>query len=217
MPHRAAYRRHLLPLWLVLALLSMGLAGRLRYPKGAVIQWLGGHRTPPLNAFFALTDGLGEAWAYLLAIIVLLATTRLRIAVLVPLLGASVAAISALLKALFHQPRPKIWFADQGLTLPSLPDHYVVTGFSSFPSGHTFSAFAVFIYLALASRNLVVRVACVALAALGGVSRVYLCQHFLEDVLLGAALGTALAYAVYALQARWSDAPDRWWNRRLWA
>lgn len=212
---RPAIRRHLLPILPIALLLAGGTIWRLAHPKGALILWLGAHRSPELTALFTLTDRLGEEWAYIMGIVLLLLTARLRMAAFLPVLGASVAALSAAGKALFHQPRPKIWFPNHDLILPALPDHYVVTGFNSFPSGHTFSAFAVFTYLALTSRSPAVRLSCVLLATLGGLSRVYLCQHFLEDVLCGAALGTTLAFALHAAQSRLSDTPHHWWNRRL--
>lgn len=59
----------------------------------------------------------------------------------------------------------------------------------SFPSGHTGTAFNVFLMLALLSKNNVVKSCCYAMAALTAYSRIYLSQHFLIDVVAGSIIG----------------------------
>ena len=61
---------------------------------------------------------------------------------------------------------------------------------NSFPSGHTTAAFAFFAMIAfLFPTNKLVQAMCVVIAVLVGYSRIYLSQHFLEDVVAGAILG----------------------------
>lgn len=68
---------------------------------------------------------------------------------------------------------------------------------SSFPSGHTSSSFAcAFVLSRLAPR---LTVPLFALAALVGVSRVYVGVHYPLDVLAGAALGLLVATALLRL------------------
>ena len=62
----------------------------------------------------------------------------------------------------------------------------------SFPSGHTITAFAVAVSLGLFYPNLMAGLLFCALSI--GISRILLGMHFLSDVLVGAALGTTLAY-----------------------
>lgn len=59
----------------------------------------------------------------------------------------------------------------------------------SFPSGHTASAFAVFAILSFYSESRLLKIIYLLLAALAGWSRIYLGQHFTEDVWIGAAIG----------------------------
>ena len=60
----------------------------------------------------------------------------------------------------------------------------------SFPSGHTTTAFTIFVMLALLVRNNALKFLCFLLAFLVGYSRVYLSQHFLIDVFTGSIIGT---------------------------
>jgi membrane-associated phospholipid phosphatase len=64
----------------------------------------------------------------------------------------------------------------------------------SFPSGHTTAAFAFFGFAALflSRRNPLLQVTFAVSAALVGYSRMYLSQHFLEDVVVGMAIGTII-------------------------
>ncbi|HUP05466.1 MAG TPA: phosphatase PAP2 family protein [Bryobacteraceae bacterium] len=63
----------------------------------------------------------------------------------------------------------------------------------SFPSGHTITAFAVALPLSMAYPQMAAGLMFCALSI--AISRILLGMHFLSDVVAGAAMGTALAYA----------------------
>lgn len=63
----------------------------------------------------------------------------------------------------------------------------------SFPSGHTMTAFAVAVPLALFYPTLTIGLVFCALSI--AVSRILLGMHFLSDVVVGALIGTGLGYA----------------------
>ena len=67
----------------------------------------------------------------------------------------------------------------------------------SFPSGHTITAFAVAMPVALFYPSLLVGVLFCALSV--AASRVLLGMHFLSDVAAGAVLGSSLGYCAYLL------------------
>lgn len=69
----------------------------------------------------------------------------------------------------------------------------------SFPSGHSTSAFAVFLFLALIGSNKKLGAAFFALAVLVGLSRIYLLQHFFEDVLTGSLIGVVTTTIIYSI------------------
>ncbi|MFT7036385.1 MAG: membrane-associated phospholipid phosphatase [Cyclobacteriaceae bacterium] len=95
-----------------------------------------------------------------------------------------------------RSPRPVRVLGEDALYL--VPD-VVVAHIHSFPSGHSATIFALFIVLAYIFRKhkiLLVIFAC--LAAVGAYSRVYLSQHFMQDILAGSILGI-----LCFLLARW--------------
>ena len=70
----------------------------------------------------------------------------------------------------------------------------------SFPSGHTASAFCMAAYLSLSFYNdRKVSAITFVCAALTGYSRIYLGEHFLEDVWVGSIVGVLMAAATYML------------------
>lgn len=69
----------------------------------------------------------------------------------------------------------------------------------SFPSGHSTSAFALFLLLSFYIKNKTVGAALCFAAALVAITRIYLLQHFLEDVLLGSIIGVVCCTLIYAI------------------
>ena len=68
----------------------------------------------------------------------------------------------------------------------------------SFPSGHTTSAFSIFCLIALLSKNKWIGFVCIVFAILIAYSRVYLCQHFYEDIFVGAIIGGMGSLLIYS-------------------
>jgi membrane-associated phospholipid phosphatase len=102
-------------------------------------------------------------------------------------------ALVTLIKEAVDRARPAA--ADPALTaLVPTPDN------PSFPSGHTATAFAGAVVLAMFHPKL--RLPALALACAVGFSRVYLGVHFLADVVAGAALGVLIGLAVAWLGRR---------------
>ena len=72
------------------------------------------------------------------------------------------------------------------------------SGASSFPSGHTMSAFALFGLVALLlPQKKSVALVILFLAVLVGISRVYLIHHFFIDIYAGSIIGALLALIIY--------------------
>ncbi|MFT5778817.1 MAG: membrane-associated phospholipid phosphatase [Crocinitomicaceae bacterium] len=87
----------------------------------------------------------------------------------------------------FDASRPVKFIGRESLYL--VPDVSVYTEYS-FPSGHTTATFAFFAFVAfMFPKKPLFQVFCGVMALLVGYSRIYLSQHFLEDVVAGAGLG----------------------------
>ena len=96
---------------------------------------------------------------------------------------------SLLLKALINRPRP----------FESYPfiEKISVGGSASFPSGHTVSAFALALAVALAFRNIYSTTIVFVWAIVVGFSRIYCGVHYPSDVVAGIALGLVSSYLCY--------------------
>ncbi len=92
------------------------------------------------------------------------------------------------------EPRPKLFFEKiAGLHfVPGVENHML----DSFPSGHTTAAFAFYFALVFMVRSNYLKSALFLFALLIGYSRIYLSQHFLNDVFFGSIIGTITTFAV---------------------
>lgn len=185
------------------------------YPTGHWILYFSEHRTPFWNSFFTIGTQLGEEPTYLLAILILL-FVKFRYAILVPLTGIVVTIVSFATKALFAHPRPSVYFKELGTfdQINTLEGVRLLTGPTSFPSGHTMSGFAIFFLFALMlPKKAYYQVPLFIMAIIVGLSRIYLVQHFLKDVFAGSICGVLIAALLYYLFSR-SKLPAHHWLER---
>jgi len=84
----------------------------------------------------------------------------------------------------------------------------------AFPSGHTAAAFCLYFGLSLLVKNPVIKGALFFVALLASYSRIYLSQHFVEDVLFGSVIGIFLAFIMFVF---WSKVrpESRFLNRSI--
>jgi membrane-associated phospholipid phosphatase len=104
-------------------------------------------------------------------------------------------------------PRPLKYFEH------STFQYHVIKGldihsYNSFPSGHTTTAFAMFGLLAFLDQKKSRGWVWLFLGILAGYSRVYLFQHFVEDVFAGSLVGTLSSIIIYVLMSRWAMQPN---------
>ena len=85
-------------------------------------------------------------------------------------------------------PRPVKWFELSNYPFV-LPDGLNPHMWNSFPSGHSASAAALFLFIATLSTRSSIHVICGVLMLLVGYSRIYLYMHFPEDVFVGIIIG----------------------------
>lgn len=144
--------------------------------------------TPAFNAFFEYVTYLGDGiFSVLVAIILLFFNVRKAVTVLIAY-ALSAGFTQAIKYAFFGDAdRPELMF--QKLHLPPLT---LVKNMSeeqhihhSFPSGHATAAFALFFCLGFFAEKNINKFICFLLALTVAFSRVYLSQHFFEDITAG--------------------------------
>ncbi|MEL6866012.1 MAG: phosphatase PAP2 family protein [Bacteroidota bacterium] len=185
--------------------------------QGELILFFSEHRSPNGDAFFRLTTQLGEEFIYITLIIGSL-FYRFRYSLLFTLTGLVVMIVSLVAKTIFAHERPFTFFDKLGQfdQLNVVDGVSLLVGPTSFPSGHTMSAFAMYGLLAfLLPYKKPWGFMFLSIAALVGLSRIYLIQHFVKDVFTGAILGVGIAMLLYQLNQRITFSPNRWYNRSI--
>lgn len=167
-------------------------------PKGSLVLSFSSLRTSGGDFFFKYITHLGAGWLFVIVSITFLLFTKIRWGIL----SLLTFLISGLLSQFFKKivfgptPRPLKYFEGKEdiITIDGMHNAYV----HSFPSGHTTTVFAMFTLIALLySGNRTVAIICFVLAVLTALSRIYLAQHFTEDVLAGTILGICSSIFLY--------------------
>jgi membrane-associated phospholipid phosphatase len=170
--------------------------------QGDGILYFAERRTAFGNIFFKYFTKLGEEHIYIILVSIFV-FVRFRFAILAVLSGLVALLTAWLFKTYFGHPRPFVYFTKLERLAETNPIDgiYLYSGMASFPSGHTMSAFAVFTLVALLfAHKPIWTFVCFLCALLVGISRVYLVQHFFEDIYLGAILGTLVGILIFWLQ-----------------
>jgi membrane-associated phospholipid phosphatase len=147
-----------------------------------------------LDTFFIYLTFLGDGLFAVMVIVLFLLLRRWSPALQLLTAFLLSAGVAQVLKSFFSMPRPKQFFT------PGQYSYFITgvthTGFASFPSGHSTSIFALATLLALFEKNKKANVVYLLVAVGVGYSRIYLGQHFLGDVLMGAFIGVGVAVVV---------------------
>ncbi len=186
---------------------------------GDAVLFFAKHRTGVLNEFFIFVTKIGEGGGYIFCMILLLIIGFRTIDVLMyPLLGLLVMGFSFIAKIFFAHTRPLPYFRALKMVdeLNLIDGVYVFGGPTSFPSGHTTSGFALFALLAFFTwKKPFLVVLFFFTAVLIGISRSYLVQHFLIDILAGATLGVAIALFVKYIHSKIKCSENSILNKRF--
>ena len=199
--------------WAVFALLATVVL--FSTPKFEAHVWLNSAHGPWGDAAFPIITTVAEgALAALIGIALLFVSFRAFFFV----------AITHGLTAVFIQFLKRVVFPDHyrpGHFFDQMPDLMLVQGIEqhmkfSFPSGHSAAIFSLCIALALLLNRKHWGVLLVAVAILVGFSRIYLSQHFLQDVLAGSTIGILIPLLGYGLFFPADEVdPNHWLNRNL--
>jgi len=171
------------------------------YSKASIHIYFNQFHTPFFDQFFKYLTYLGDGWAIAFVAVFYLLFVSIRQGFLI---GFSTLFASAITQFFKHYIfggtlRPGPYFKDvepYALHLVEGVDLHIAY---SLPSGHTTAAFALTVSIAFIYNTRRLDTAMFILGALIGWSRVYLSQHFLEDVFMGSIVGVLGTIVIYSL------------------
>jgi membrane-associated phospholipid phosphatase len=148
---------------------------------------LNGYHTDFLTVFFTRFTYLGDGF-FCVAIGLLLFIIKKKYLSLMVLSSYALSGIIAqVLKYYVVEARPAVFLKNS--TYQYFIENVTLHNLHGFPSGHSASAFALAAVLSFSVKNKNYSLLFLAAAILVGYSRIYLAQHFLDDVLAGALIG----------------------------
>lgn len=180
--------------------------------KDDIHLWINHHYSPFFDIFFKYLTHLGDGWIFPLGIIILaFVKWRYALGLLVCSL-LSLFLIGSLKNMVFKDvPRPIKYFENTDYNL-RVVEGVKMNTMKSFPSGHSTAAFAFWGFLALLGRNKVLKFLFFSIAALAAYSRMYLSQHFLEDIVAGTFLGILISIFSYYFSSNWKK---EWMDKKI--
>lgn len=205
-------------LFFSLYLLVFSVVGLLQlfFTKEQLIRWVNEHNNATADMLFANITFLGDG-AFSVIVAVILAFVSWRYAVLGIVSFLVSGGISSLLKHYVFSSalRPLKYFEHSDW------EYRVIKGldihsYNSFPSGHSITAFAVFSLIALLDNRKGRGWLWLSLAVMAAYSRVYLFQHFVEDVYAGSVIGLVSSVMVcWGFMHYWEQNPRNWHSRGI--
>ncbi|MFA5512610.1 MAG: phosphatase PAP2 family protein [Candidatus Kapaibacterium sp.] len=162
--------------------------------KGEGVIFFNDLRGSIFDDIFKFLSSLGEG-LYFLLFLLIAAVYRFKYLILGISVYLGSGLVTQILKNIFREPRPSVFF--QGSDLVTYVEDFQLHSYNSFPSGHTTGGFAIFLFLAIITKNKPVGLFYLICAWLVGISRVFLVQHFLIDVLFGSLIG--IFFTIYII------------------
>lgn len=190
-------RQNRLYLGLLVLLLILGAILWAVTSKGELVLYLHDARTPFWNKFFSITTHLGDGY-FITVIVLTLILVRFRLFLQVGLTCLLAGILVYIIKhGLFPDSfRPGPYFDSLGKPIDPVDGMGLLQRYS-FPSGHAAGSVALFSALAFNIRSRGAQLLCLLAACIAMISRVYLGQHFLGDVVMGGTISLILAVLLY--------------------
>jgi len=150
------------------------------------------------DQFFKLVTHLGDGlFAILIAVITLFFNVKKSLYILLSYIFASLTTSIIKNYIYIDTCRPSFAFEFFVREPLKLVEGVEMNIFNSFPSGHSTSAFAVFISLMFLSNNFFMKFLWLLIAFLAAYSRTYLSQHWLVDIYFGSLIGFSFSIFFY--------------------
>jgi membrane-associated phospholipid phosphatase len=188
--------------------ISIIVIGVLTYGKIPLHFIVNKYNSPFQDIFFKYITNAGDGLFTVFILLILLFLVKIRTFFIGLFTFLISGIVCQLMKKVFFvgQLRPSKYFSPDQL-------HYVkgvvLHSYNSFPSGHSTTAFAIFLFLAYVLKNKYHQIIFALIACLTAYSRVYMSQHFFVDVAAGGVLGIGsfmISYSIFIpIQNKWID------------
>lgn len=174
----------------------------------AIIKFLQSLQTPLLDNFFKFITYASSYITFIVCMVFIFLFVSKRIAINFALCYGSAFGLNLILKILFNRQRP--------YQVDSSIKNILQASGASFPSGHAVSVTVIMTFMAyVVSKKIkqkwlriIIYILIVLFVLLTYVSRMYLGQHFLSDVLIGGVVGLAFCFIFYLLYQRFQVKKD---------
>jgi membrane-associated phospholipid phosphatase len=150
----------------------------------------------PFDSFFKYITYVGDGAFILLLVLLMLFINMQRALTVLLCYGVSTGITQGIKYNFFKDAdRPSLIFETLHIPL-KLVEGVDVNIHKSFPSGHATAAFSLFFCLSFFSKTNSTKIICFIAALLVAFSRVYLSEHFFEDITAGSLIGVAFSFLV---------------------
>ncbi|MDN4164056.1 phosphatase PAP2 family protein [Cytophagales bacterium LB-30] len=159
------------------------------FPKGDLELLINQLYIDGLGQFFKYWTHLGDGLVYVAIMLFFLAYHYYRAILTATVIIVQTIFVQIMKRWIFDAPRPKAFFADMPNVELNFVEGVKVHTAHSFPSGHTASAFAIATLFSVLIGKHKWSMLLAIMALLVAFSRVYIMQHFFQDVFVGAVIG----------------------------
>ena len=184
----------------------------LNYSSAEITLWFNNNHTIFFNYFFRFFSFIGEGPLFGIAILIA-AIFRIKYLINGLIFYLAPNIITYILKVSLNYPRPLEYFVPGILNKIEGVELYKNY---SFPSGHTTSGFAIFMFLLFITKNKKYSYLYLTSAIMIGISRVYLLQHFYIDIYVASFISVSIStFIYYYLNQKNMFLNKRWYNYSL--
>jgi membrane-associated phospholipid phosphatase len=196
-----------------LVILAICLVIKSTYSREEIYFAVNSHNYPWADALAPYFTDLGNGWTTV-ALAATLLLFNYNKSFLMAVTYAVTSILAQIIKHIFDAPRPMLYFKDQLVHI-----HFVkgvdMLSLHSFPSGHTVTAFSTAVLITYWCKNKLWGLPLLALAITVGYSRMYLSEHFFEDVTAGSVIGVITTVFLIGWLAGRDFLKSPKWNRGL--
>lgn len=165
-------------------LFAIAITIKIIFTREEIYFFINGLHFPAGDVIFRYATEMGGGTTAASLVLILL-FVKYRYSILLASSYLLTSLINFPLKYMVGAPRPKLYFTDSPKTIYWVPDVEILSNHFSFPSGHTVCAFTTAVVLTFISPRRWYGCIYFLLAVMVAYSRMYLSQHFFEDVTAG--------------------------------